>query len=382
MPSPKKRKPVTPPGKSKPAPSAGRSGSSAGRASVSGASEEVTELHEALTSELETLADELSFSRHLEAMSDLDGGISQLKLDVEQIRMRGYRFKNFLERKVETLEQKWRAARPALRRELSRAEAELTPLYDQLARRVSQASGRAQLSALERQVQQLKARVEAATEAIDATYSNVSQTFYQTRSQIQEVLFLLEQVEQASFDLLAGEHPVQAVRAKWWRDGKNKGPEGILYLTDQRLIFEQKEEVATKKVLFVATEKELRQEMLLEVPVGAVEAARAIDKGLMGHQDHLEFTFGEDAPYASAYFHIKGQDNHAWVGLVNRVRTGEINRERYYAEGESPEDFEQALEEAFASAPERCTSCGAPLGPLTAGQRQIECEYCGTVMRW
>ena len=39
------------------------------------------------------------------------------------------------------------------------------------------------------------------------------------------------------------------VKAVWTKDGKEdkSDPEGTLYLTDQRLLFEQKEEVATKK---------------------------------------------------------------------------------------------------------------------------------------
>ena len=45
-----------------------------------------------------------------------------------------------------------------------------------------------------------------------------------------------------------------AVRATWQKGGEDN-PQGILYLTDQRLLFEQKQEIGAKKVLFITTEK-------------------------------------------------------------------------------------------------------------------------------
>jgi hypothetical protein len=40
-------------------------------------------------------------------------------------------------------------------------------------------------------------------------YSGVQQVYGQTNAQVKEVLWLLDQVDQASFDILAGENPVQ-----------------------------------------------------------------------------------------------------------------------------------------------------------------------------
>jgi hypothetical protein len=48
--------------------------------------------------------------------------------------------------------------------------------------------------------------------------------------------------------------------------GSPDDPKGILYLTDQRLIFEQKQEIATKKFLFITTEKQKVQKLVFEVP--------------------------------------------------------------------------------------------------------------------
>lgn len=351
------------------------------------ASNDAAELLSQLDTSIRQIASDIALSSHYETLSQLDQDVVDLADRVADLRERGYRYKSYLERKVETLGRKWQEAEPSLRRELSNAEAELRPAYDNLIRQYESvarmrggASSRA--SALEQQVQALQLRVNTADTALRGIYSGVSATAYQTQQQLTEVAWLLDAVEQASFELLAGENPIQAVKAKWWRDGKNDGPEGVLYLTDQRLLFEQKEKVATKKVLFVTTEAEMVQELLLEVPCGAIGEVKASSKGLMGHEDHLDFEFS-DGNVRSAHFHIDGQDSEMWTGLVKRVLNGEIERERWYAEGQDAASIAEAEAEAMSAAPTQCSACGAPLNEkLVRGQRQVECEYCGSVTRW
>jgi hypothetical protein len=339
---------------------------------------------------MQALQGEIAFSDEKRSMSELEQGVSGLTQTLAEIRQRGYRYKSFLESKANVLAQKWETAKASALSEIQGAERDLQLLYGQVSQRHGAAkqamggpSAGAQLAALEQQVGQLRARLGAAQSTIAAAYSGVQQVYNQTNAQVKEVLWLLDQVDQASFDILAGENPVQAVKAKWWRDGKDRGPVGVLYLTDQRLIFEQKEEKATKKVLFITTEKEMLQEMLFQVPIGAVEEIKSSSKGLFGHEDHLDFTFGSGAEYPTAHFHIDGQESEFWVGLIKRVQNGEISSERYYAPGENAEAEAQALQETFANAPQRCTACGAPFdAPIAKGQRQIKCEYCGTLMTW
>ncbi len=350
----------------------------------------VAERLSTLESEIQSLQGQVTFSNEKRSMTELDQGIGNLAQALAEVRQRGYRYKSFLEGKVNVLAQKWEAAKALALDEIQRAEHDLQLLYGQVSQRYSAAvqavnspSAGTQLSALEQQIGQLRTRLGAAQSTITAAYSGVQQVYSQTNAQVKEVLWLLEQVDQASFDILAGENPVQAVKAKWWRDGKNQGPVGVLYLTDQRLIFEQKEEKVTKKVLFIAAEKETLQEMLFQVPIGAVEGVKSSSKGLFGHEDHLDFTFGPAADYPIAHFHIDGQESEFWVGLIKKVQNGEISNERYYATGESAEVEAQALQEIFANAPQKCTACGAPFdAPIAKGQRQIKCEYCGTLMTW
>ena len=377
-PPPQKSAPQQPPSMAKRVPpSAARTPSTAG---VSASSEQI----EALGESLQSLQERVALSDYKQYLADFDTGISTLSNQIAEIRSRGYRYKGFLEGKFQTLETKWQTARGDMSREIEQSESVLQGLCNGAASEVNRAySAPGVIPSAQSALSNLETRISAAESAIQATYSGIQAALSQTQQQIQEAAWMLDQIDQAEFNLLAEENPVQAVRAKWWRDGEDKGPNGILYLTDQRLIFEQKEEIATKKVLFITTEKETVQSLLFEAPIGSIESVKSSHRGLMGNQDHLDFTFGQAAPYANAHFHLDGQDSDYWDGLVKRVQNGDIRREWHYAEGETPEAATQAAEDTLTNAPEKCTSCGAPFdAPIARGQRQIQCDYCGTTMRW
>jgi hypothetical protein len=166
-----------------------------------------------------------------------------------------------------------------------------------------------------------------------------------------------------------------AVKAKWDRDGKDD-PKGILYLTDQRMAFERKEDVATKKVLFITTEKEKVQEAMLVVPLTDMTEVTASKKGLMGHEDHLDFEFTSAAPVRKAHFHIDGQDCNQWQAAIGRVKSGEIEKSRV-----APISEEE--KQRLRNAPTKCSSCGGMIkAPILRGQTEIHCTYCGAVTRF
>lgn len=335
-----------------------------------------------LDSRLTSLQSQLGFDEHYRAVADLDSGISALEEIVADCRRRGYCYQNFLERKVQTLGQKWLAARPLLLGEMEQSGSELQMLLSSAVNSRNAVASGAQIPLFSHSIEALSARTNSAENALRAIYGGIRDTYYQTRRQVEAIQTMLADLEMASFPLLAGESPVQAVKAKWWRDGQNAGPEGLLYLTDQRLLFEQKEEVATKKVLFITTETETVRQLVFDAPLGSLQSVKSSARGLMGHEDHLDFEFGSGAPYPMAHFHLDGQESDQWVGLVKRVQSGDIQSERYAAPGTEAPSAGQG-DAAAVHAPQNCTSCGAPVAALIVhGQRQIICDYCGTTMRW
>jgi hypothetical protein len=149
----------------------------------------------------------------------------------------------------------------------------------------------------------------------------------------------------------------------------------MLYLTDQRLLFEHKQEIVTKKVLFITTEKELVQRLLLEAPLGQIKGVQASKRGLLRHEDHIDVQFEADAAVPAAHFHLDGQDCMEWQALIGRAQAGAFDQDRAVA-------LDKELVERVRKAPTRCPVCNAPLTQrIVRGMDRITCEYCGHIIR-
>ncbi len=331
---------------------------------------------------LQALTEKIGLDDHYQAVNDLDQGIAELAPRIAALRDRGYAYKAFLENKAGVLEAKWGEAEAGVRQEIRSAESEIVPLYEGAVRRFNQLhQGRpstAGVSAVESEIDRVESRVAQAESALRAAYANIKSTFYQTNKQLENLEWMYDELGAASFDLYPGEGMVQAVQVEYQPDGGDE-QDGILYATDQRLIFERKEQVATKKVLFIATEKEMVQEVTYEARMQGLDSVKATRKGMMGGQQMLDVVFTGEATLPVFNCKIKGQASDEWANLLNRVNTGQIVNEKVTAEGV---DTAAVAEEAFTAAPDCCSSCGAPIPELMATQRQHKCEYCGTVMRW
>jgi len=333
--------------------------------------------------EWDDLQRDATFTDEHDELGELSADIASLRADLDKIRRDGYKYKSFLENKVEVLADKWKTAEPSMKAAVRKAQKESEPVIQELVDDFARLKGRpaeSKAAAFEAQMKSARTRISAWQSEINAISMPILETYYQTERQVRGVRWALEQVNDASFKLEPQESLIQAVKAEWQQKGKKKDdPNGILYLTDRRLIFEQKEKVATKKVLFIATEKESVQGLLLELPITAIEDVTASKEGMFSKDDHLEFVFGHGADFAGAHFHIDGQDCKEWAAVVKRVTSGAIELERV---GVDSAQLEQEAEEALSEVPAACGACGAPLPELPAMQRQHTCEYCNNTMRW
>jgi len=148
----------------------------------------------------------------------------------------------------------------------------------------------------------------------------------------------------------------------------------VLYLTDQRLFFEQKEEVATKKVLFIATEKRKVQKLLLEAPVAMVENVTISKQGLLKNEDHIELKLAVGAQVQVANFHI-WQSCEEWQALINRAKAKEFDKDRAV-------EIDQSAVEKIKTAPTQCPACGGAIDQVVLrGMDSITCKFCGNVIR-
>ena len=290
-----------------------------------------------------------------------------------------------MESQAADLAAQWATARARVLAEIDQQaavlERALYPLEQDFRRLVAQAStpyvAQSMVQQVKSAVNTLESKVSAASTSIHGMYDGLQGQVQEMLSNLQKVEWTLKQVAEAAFQLLATEAAIRAVRATWVKGGQEdkEDPQGILYLTDQRLIFEQKQEIATKKVLFITTQKEKVQKLQLEVPVTLVTNVKATKRGLLGHEDHIELTFTPDAAVEEAHFHIDGQDSNQWQGLIGRAKARDFDTDRAV-------QVDQAVVDRVRSAPTACPHCGAAITtPIVRGMDSIRCEYCGKVIR-
>jgi hypothetical protein len=335
------------------------------------------ELLQAEINRFDALQSDLLLSRVSLDLVGLDNAVNALTTNIANIRSRGYVFKNFLERKADTLAAQWRNLRPQVQAGIQQQSQTLRWEADQV--QASLNRGQRATAALS----ELESKISAIQSNLQGMYSALKGNVEQTQHQIDDIVWTLQQVEQASFGFLPTEGAIEAVSANWSKPGNKDGVGGVLYLSDQRLIFEQKEEIATKKVLFIATAKQKIQALGWEVPVANIASAVGSHRGFMNKDDFLTVTTTdagglrtpEGASYHAADIHLKGETGEAWQGFIGHVKSGDIVKERTV-----PVDDKAAA--TVAGAPTKCGTCGATITQtILRGQTEITCQYCGSVIR-
>lgn len=338
-----------------------------------------------IRSKVKSLQSDVRLSSLSDQVEDLDSDISKIQKRIDDARTKGYVFSKSLEKKSEDYAARWKQMQPQVRRQIEMQspalQMELTMITAQMSQVEANAGnptvGLPMAERFDKSLSAFEDKVKAARDAIYGMYNSFSNEVSQTKQELTRIEWMLMQVAEASFKLLPTEGAVMAVKARYARDERldKDDPRGVLFLTDQRLIFEQKEEVTTKKVLFIVTDRQKVQKLLFDAPVALVEKVEPSKKGVFKNEDHITLTFGSGAPVRSAWFHLDGQDCNMWQRLINMACTKEFDKERAV-------DIDQTVAEKVRNVPSQCPNCGAPLNQqILRGMDSVTCEYCQYVVR-
>lgn len=359
--------------------------SASGAASVGGA--DPMEPFKARRAALKTKIDELPALARLSAVRDAAENVETSANRVADLankaRESGYAWEKDLEPRCLDYRRRWQELKPQTLAALEQESVALTNRVTQvtyqgnyaLAHATTPANADKELGDGEKAVDALTNQAQAAAKTIRGMFDKFQTDLDALEAHLNAIQKMLERAQQSKIAWLPGEALVKLVPAKWDRSG-NDDPRGILYLTDLRLVFERDEEIATKKVLFIATEKQRVQQVMLEAKMSEIENAQASKRGMFGNEDHLDFTFSGAVNTPSAHFHIDGQDANEWQGMTQRVKSGGMESTRVVA-------LSDAEKQRLKNAPTKCPSCGSPLtAPILRGQTEIKCPACGTVTRF
>lgn len=331
------------------------------------------------------VAGTLALASLFDVLDDVTGGLDSLSQELADVRARGYRFGRSWETQLGSLNDRWPQQRSQATRLLQNEQQTLQRAANDIDMLLQRAARNAGLIATaESRIRSLESNARSAESRVRQTFDATTQQADALQQEISEAQFVLDALDAASFELFPDEHAIAACRSTWTSDQQE--PEGFLFLTDARLIFEQRQEIAKKKILFITTQKELIQEKLWEAPVGAVEELEAEDqKAFLKRKELLTLRFSErtrEIP-GDITLQLQGADNDTWRGLIRRAKSGQIDGDRFGAPAPDEQlsaQLEQETAETEKELPTICSNCNAPLPPVFKGMQQVTCDYCGTTI--
>jgi hypothetical protein len=318
-------------------------------------------------------------------LDDFETKTSMLPSRIAAVRTKGYVFGKNIENRAATMRSDWIALSLKVLEQTNlqsnRLDMDMRALESimlQLTSRAANVGAAAPyLNQVNSGISTLESKVQSTQNTIRGMYDEFSAGLYKLSSELDHIEWMLAQYSTAKFPLLNTEAPVNAVKADLEITGKEgKGdPKGILYLTDKRLLFEQKEEIATKKILFITTEKEMVHKLLFEFPAVLVGKINVSKEGFFKNEDHIDLELLSGGPFTVVHFHLDGQDCNEWQSQINKVKSKEFDLDRVVAVSE------KELEKV-KKAPSICPGCGGGINkPVLRGMDTITCDYCGYVIR-
>jgi len=282
-------------------------------------------------------------------IANLDANLRHALSLLESARDKGYKYQNDLEDIAFDTMSRWQEIRnrveDSIHEQAGLMRTNLQPVDTSVQRLnatlADVSATTAVLGDVQNEIRQAMDTVYDAERTIEGAYADIESKASHLTTRLTRIHWALTQRDEASFAFDSDEDLYMAVTARWDKEGK-EDPEGILFLTNQRLIFERKEKVSTKKILFITTASELIQEPMVVKPLAEVKDVKAQGKGLFGHQDFLEVEFSDK----TIPFHLSGQDSEDWARMVRDAKSGKIEEERATGSGLSFADLTGEITEA------------------------------------
>ena len=325
---------------------------SAGAAAISSLVLNSTQAHPQISNEVYSLNSSLSDLQNRSSLSQIQADITELDSQLngmlgllESARQKGFVYQKDLDEQAYQIMDRWQPIKESVLRNLPQQAASLQnsllPLSSQVSRLNSvmgnPAAAQPLLSNTYSQVNTLLGSVSEVERSLQNSYSQISSQASMLTTRLNTVHWALGQLDEAKMKLENNENLVMAVKARWDQEG-DEDPEGLLFLTSKRLVFERKEKIATKKILFITVSKELVHEVLIDQKLVNIQSIKAISKGVFGNQDFIEVEF-TDKKLGIVPFHINGQDSTEWASLIEKAKSGEIESDHTTGSGLSYADM-------------------------------------------
>lgn len=250
---------------------------------------------------------------------------------IGQLEGRGYRFSTVLSSQAQALQAAWTAATQTIHQDIQQAVASLQPEATRVQGLVGQAESLVTnpdqfntASALaEQAVRALENQTKMAEETVRRGFSAVQTAVEMFEQHLKDANETLDELKEASITLNPDESVIMACKIEWAATGKGgDDPDGNIYLTDKRLVFEQKEKKGKFLGLFGGKQV---QGQLWAVELSQITGMTADKKGLFGGRKMLLLGLAEGAPYPELPLEVKdGFGNERLAELIRRAQAGQF----------------------------------------------------------
>ena len=286
-------------------------------------SDETQEQIAELRAEHNRLTTAVTLRHKQDDLKSLESDLTELSQSAQKLTQSGYAGGAALSGHIQSLTAQLGQARALFAQVLTVASARLQAELGQANLGVGGALGgqTALLDSATEALSALSERVETAEGQLDSVLESVSEARYNLESVFRVLTWSLDEWNEFSGDKNAGGALIIASEAEWKQTGRGKDdPDGILYLTDKALIFEQKEK---KEKTFGLFGGKLVQEVEWSIPLGQISDVRSKNEGMFGGKDILFLTISTGDPAPEVKIEVKGSsDNKAWVAFITKTQQG------------------------------------------------------------
>jgi DNA-directed RNA polymerase subunit RPC12/RpoP len=301
----------------------------------------------------------------------VDETISKLPARISSVRQMNYQIQTNFEGDQLKAAERWATIGPAIKSEVSSKVAtlksELSSIERDLsARRMSTSYDLSGLAGPEVRINTVRVLVYDFSSRINGEMAQLESILNPLEQGIVTAEEVVKLTSAASFQWKAGETPVVASHAK----DMNEKTEGVLTLTNQRIIFESEKEIVLKKTFFIATEKKKERTTVLERPIGSVSKIIRGRVGLLaGAGLFIDFKQGDP----QLKLDTKSEEADRIIRFHSLITSGQIDEELSKVKPVAQKNAEKRVIS--------CPKCGAPYtDEIYRGQLTVQCKYCGTAI--
>jgi chromosome segregation ATPase len=299
-------------------------------------------------------------------VNQIDNSIRGVSTRITTVRAKGYFVPKHLENLSNELNDKWNKAAPEISSYSTQQSNYLLQKQNNLESNIIRSNSINDLSQFETSIDTLSRDLILIENTINSNLQDYQNQYNQLNKELLRAEDTTKNLSNTSIKWKNNEHPVFSTKIQDLTNEK----QGILTLSNLRILFEEEKEEVLKKTLFFATEKRTIREVIIDQPIGSIDT---IEKGRVGFLKGagIFIKFKPQTGLNELKIDTRSDDDDDIIHFYNLIISGEATQET-----------EPGKETSDHIAPTTCPICSAPYSEeILKGQTSLKCKYCGSVIK-